>query len=179
MASGHRNHATATQYTTIQKKHTPRKLSNVQNTQKNTTKHIDHFASLALHFILVCNFVALFVVVVVVFNMHVNQPFFSCSDSKCQCDRDRIYKFFDINPAQKPSSAFFSTENLYAVGQFFFRCCFFAFLLSFCVLFIPCAYVNACKFRGCDLLFFFFIFEPLNCMHGWHLLVLYSQATER
>lgn len=58
-------------------------------------------------------------------------------------------QIFDINPAQKHSSAFCSTENLYAVGQFFAV----SFFRFFCILLILCAYVNTCKFCSSDLFF--------------------------
>lgn len=58
-------------------------------------------------------------------------------------------QIFGINPAQKPSLAFCSTENVHAVGQFFAV----SFFSVFSILFILCAYVNTCKFCSCDLFF--------------------------
>lgn len=72
-------------------------------------------------------------------------------------------QIFDINPAQKHSSAFCSTENLYAVGQFFavsfFR--FFAFYSFFAHMWTHANFVAL------------ICFLTLTLLHVWHLLVLW------
>lgn len=158
------NHATA--------KNTPRKLTSEKK------EHIDKFASLAQYFSCLQFFVSmqitrfslrstLWLCVILTYTYSIGRHCSHCNNSAIKIF-DGVnalvrLQIFDINPAQKHSSAFCSTENLYAVGQFFavsfFR--FFAFYSFFAHMWIHANFVAL------------ICFLTLALLHVWHLLVLW------